>query len=191
MKRLLVLAAALGALATPALAELKPGAQAPDFTAKGYLAGQPFTFKLADALKKGPVVIYFFPAAYTGGCNIETHMFSEASDQFAAEKATLIGITAGNADKLQAYSKDTQYCAGKFPLLADPGAKIAKRYDSSLNLDPAKLPPGSTLPKEISGRTSYVLAPSGEVIHAYDDRMPQEHVSQTLSALKTWRLRAR
>jgi hypothetical protein len=74
------------ALASPAFAELKPGAKAPDFTAPAFMAGQPFTFKLADALKKGPVVVYFFPAAYTKGCQIETHLFSEAVDQFKAQK---------------------------------------------------------------------------------------------------------
>jgi len=191
MNRKIILAAALAALATPALADLKPGTKAPDFSAQGYLAGQPFSFKLSDALKKGPVVMYFFPAAYTGGCNIETHMFSEASGKFKAENATLIGVTAGNADKLADYSKDTQYCAGKFPLLADPGAKIAKSYDTQRTIDPSRLPAGVTLPKEISGRTSYVVAPSGEVLHAYDASDPHQHVDETLGALKAWRAKAK
>ncbi len=189
MKRLFILTAAVVALASPAFAALKPGDKAPDFTANGYLAGKPFTFKLAKALKKGPVVLYFFPAAYTGGCNIETHMFSEASADFAKQKATLIGITAGNAERLQAYSSDTQFCAGKFPLVADPGAKIAAQYQSSLDL--TRLPPGAKAPKDISGRTSYVLAPSGEVLHTYDDLNPSDHVNQTLGALKAWRAKGK
>ena len=191
MQRLATLAAVICVLATPALAELKTGTKAPDFTAQGYLAGQPFTFTLSAALKKGPVVMYFFPAAYTGGCNIETHMFSEAVAQFAAEKATLVGVTAGNAERLKEYSADTQYCAGKFPLVADPGAKIAKQYDTTLVVDPAQVPPGTVVPKGLSGRTSYVLAPSGVVLHAYDALRPQEHVSETLAALKAWREKAR
>ncbi|MDB5442262.1 MAG: Peroxiredoxin, partial [Phenylobacterium sp.] len=89
MKTLAALAALSVALATPAFADLKPGAKAPDFTAQAYLAGQPFTFRLADALKKGPVVVYFFPAAHTKGCNIEAHLFSEAIDQFKAQHATV------------------------------------------------------------------------------------------------------
>src|SRR3954465_14997143 len=112
---LAILAAAIAvAAAAPASAELKAGVKAPDFTAPAYLSGQPFTFKLADALKKGPVVLYFFPAAYTKGCQIETHEFSEAIDKFKAQKATVIGVTAGNTEKLAEFSKDTEYCAGKF-----------------------------------------------------------------------------
>ena len=128
MKRLAMLAAlAVAALATSASAELKVGAKAPDFTAPAYLAGQPFTYKLADALKKGPVVVYFFPAAHTSGCNLEAHLFSDAIDQFKAAKATVIGVTAGKVDELAAFSSETEHCGGKFPVAADPGAKIAKQ----------------------------------------------------------------
>src|SRR5688572_13880250 len=125
MKALLKLAALtfLGAVAftAPSLAALKTGAKAPDFSAQAYLAGQPFTFKLADALKKGPVVVYFFPAAHTPGCNLEAHLFSEAIEQFKANNATVIGITAGNVDELADFSKETEHCGGKFPVAADPG----------------------------------------------------------------------
>ncbi len=186
MNRLVPIAALATLIATPGLADLKPGAKAPDFTTQAYLAGKGFTFKLSDALKKGPVVMYFFPAAYTGGCNIETRMFSEAADKFAAKKATLIGITAGNTHRLEEYSKDTQYCAGKFPLLADPGAKIARQYDTARVTD-AEVRAKAGLPEEISNRTSYVLAPNGAVIHAYTERKPQEHISQTLDAVTAWR----
>ena len=119
-------------LASPAFAALKEGSQAPDFSAPAYLAGQPFTFKLADALKKGPVVVYFFPAAHTAGCNIEAHLFSEAIDQFKAQHATVIGVTAGNTSELADFSKETEHCGGKFPVAADEGAKIAKEYDALL-----------------------------------------------------------
>src|SRR4051794_21705363 len=93
-------AVAAAALTTSAFADLKPGAKAPDFPAPAYLAGQPFTYKLADALKKGPVVVYFFPAAHTSGCNLEAHLFSDAIDQFKAAHATVIGVTAGNIEQL-------------------------------------------------------------------------------------------
>jgi peroxiredoxin len=170
----LIVAAALGAvLATPAAAELKAGSKAPDFTAPAYLAGQPFTYKLADGLKKGPVVVYFFPAAHTKGCNLEAHLFSEAVDQFKAQKATVIGVTAGNVDQLADFSKETEYCGGKFPVAADPGAKIAKQYDSTLSMKP-----------EWSARTSYVISPSGTIVHVYDNLNPAEHVSETLAAVK-------
>ena len=171
-------AAALGvaALCAPAFAELKPGAAAPDFTAPAFLAGNAFTYKLSDALKKGPVVVYFFPAAHTAGCNLEAHLFSEAIDQFKAANATVIGVTAGNVDQLADFSKETEHCGGKFPVAADPGAKIASQYDTTL---------AARGKADWSGRTSYVIGKDGKVAFAYDNLMPQDHVSQTLTAVKS------
>lgn len=160
-------------LAAPAFASLKEGTQAPNFTAPAYLAGQPFTFTLADALKKGPVVVYFFPAAHTSGCNIEAHLFSQAIDQFKALHATVIGVTAGNTDQLAAFSKETEHCSGKFPVAADAGAKIAKEYDALLPMRPGW-----------SDRTSYVIAPSGKIAHVYSNLSPNKHVQETLDAVK-------
>jgi peroxiredoxin Q/BCP len=167
-------AALTAALATPAFAELKVGAKAPDFTAPAFLAGQPFTYKLADALKKGPVVVYFFPAAHTSGCNLEAHLFSDAIDQFKAAHATVIGVTAGNIDQLADFSKETEHCGGKFPVASDPGAKIAKQYDSTLNI------PG----REWSNRTSYVIGQNGSIVKAYSNLSPNDHVKETLDAVK-------
>jgi len=175
--RLVLAAATLAALcATPALAALKNGDKAPDFTADGYQAGKPLHFSLADARKKGPVVLYFFPAAETKGCNIEAKMFADASDQFKAAGATLIGVTAGNLDKLASFSADTEKCSGRFPVAADPGAKIAKQYDSVLAMKP-----------DWSDRTSYVIAPNGTILHAYTKMDPTEHVSETLTAVKAFK----
>ena len=177
MKPLLKLAAiaAVGTvtLASPSFAALTVGTKAPDFSAPSFLAGQPFTFKLADALKKGPVVLYFFPAAHTAGCNIEAHLFSQAIDQFKAQHATVIGITAGNVDQLADFSKETEHCSGKFAVAADPGAKIAKQYDAVLAQKP-----------EWSNRTSYVISPSGSIVHVYSNLDPKEHVKETLDAVK-------
>src|ERR1700740_2959319 len=125
MKKFAALAALAALAATPAFADLKPGTKAPDFTAPAYLAGKPFTFHLADALKKGPVVVYFFPAAHTSGCNVEAHLFSESIDQFKAQNVTVIGVTAGNTDQLANFSKETEHCSGKFAVAADADAKIA------------------------------------------------------------------
>jgi peroxiredoxin Q/BCP len=161
------------ALASPAFAALKVGTPAPDFSAPAYLAGKPFTFKLADALKQGPVVVYFFPAAHTSGCNIEAHLFSQAIDQFKAQKTTVIGVTAGNVNELADFSKETEHCSGKFAVAADPGAKIAKQYDALLTLKPGW-----------SDRTSYVIAPSGTIVHVYSNLNPKDHVNQTLKAVK-------
>ncbi len=161
------------AVAPSAFAALKVGMQAPAFSAPAYLAGAPFTFDLADALKKGPVVVYFFPAPHTSGCNVEAHLFSQAIDQFKAEHATVIGVTAGNLDQLAAFSKETEHCGGKFPVAADAGAKIAKEYDATLLMRPGW-----------SDRTSYVIAPSGKISYVYSDLSPNKHVEETLNAVK-------
>lgn len=169
----LALAAGIAAFAAPAFAALDIGTHAPDFTAPAYLAGKPFTFKLADALKKGPVVVYFFPAAHTPGCNLEAHLFSEAIDKFKAEGATVIGVTAGNTGELADFSKETEHCGGKFPVAADQGAKIAASYDAILDKKP-----------EWSDRTSYVVAPDGAIAAAHSDLNPGLHVKAMLDAVK-------
>jgi peroxiredoxin len=176
MKTLLAATALVAALATPAFAALKPGSQAPDFTAPAYLAGKPFTYDLAASLKNGPVVVYFFPAAHTSGCNLEAHLFSQAIDSFKAEGATVVGVTAGNTDQLADFSRETEHCAGKFPVAADSNTKIAKAYDAVLSLKP-----------DWSNRTSYVIAPDGKILLAYSNLNPNDHVNQTLSAVKAWR----
>ncbi|MBS0194917.1 MAG: peroxiredoxin [Proteobacteria bacterium] len=172
MNKLLV-AIALATVTLPAYAALKDGDTAPDFSAPAYLAGKPFTFHLADALKTGPVVVYFFPAAHTSGCNLEAHLFSQAIDRFKALHATVIGVTAGNTDQLADFSRETEHCSGKFPVAADPGAKIAKQYDAILSMKP-----------EWSNRTSYVIAPTGSIAHVYSNLNPNQHVDETLKAVQ-------
>lgn len=165
--------AALAALAAlPARAALDQGSTAPDFTAPAFMAGKPFTFNLNDALKKGPVVVYFFPAAYTPGCQIEAHLFAEAADEFKAQHATVIGVTAGNTDKLEKFSSDTQYCSGKFPMALDDGAKIAMTYKSTLAERP------------LSDRTSYVIGKDHKIALVYSNLNPNDHVNQTMAAVK-------
>ena len=174
MTRIALLAAVAALAASPAFAALKEGAAAPDFTLQGFQAGKPLTFSLAEARKKGPVVVYFFPAADTPGCNIEAKMFADAIPQFQASGATVIGVTAGKLDQLQRVSADTDKCSGKFPVAADPGAKVAKEYDA-------------TLPAGISNRTSYVISPQGQVLHVHSEMNPNAHVSETLGAVKAWK----
>jgi peroxiredoxin len=174
--RVLALASAVAALtaaaALPARAALEQGATAPDFTAPAFMAGKPFTFNLDEALKKGPVVVYFFPAAYTPGCQIEAHLFAEAADQFKAQHATVIGVTAGNTDKLEKFSADTQYCSGKFPMALDKDAKIAATYKSTLAERP------------LSNRTSYVIGKDHKIALVYSNLNPNDHVAQTMAAVK-------
>lgn len=161
------------ACAGTANAALKPGTQAPDFQAPAYLAGKPFTFKLSEALTRGPVVVYFFPAAFTPGCNIEAHLFSQAVDQFKASGATVIGVTAGNTEQLAEFSKDTKTCGGKFAVAADPKARIAGEFDTRMDSKP-----------EMSARTSYVIDATGKVVHAYTNPNPNDHVKQSLDAVR-------
>jgi peroxiredoxin Q/BCP len=176
MKPLLIAASAAALISAPAYAALPVGAKAPEFTADGYQAGQPLKFSMAEALKKGPVVIYFFPAAHTAGCNIEAHLFADSIDKFKAQGATVIGVTAGNLDQLAAFSTETEHCSGKFPVAADPTLAIAKSYQSTLALRPGW-----------SDRTSYVVAPNDQIILSYSDLKPDEHVAKTLDAVTQWR----
>jgi thioredoxin-dependent peroxiredoxin len=180
MIRLTALAALATLIAAPAHAELKAGAKAPDFTLQGYQAGKAITFSLAEARKKGPVVLYFFPAAETAGCNLEARQFAEAMDQFKAHGASVIGVTSGNLEKLAAFSADTEKCSGKFPVAADPSASVAKRYDAVLAMKP-----------DLSSRTSYVISPAGQVVHAYSQMNPTKHVAETLGAVKAWKAAAK
>jgi peroxiredoxin Q/BCP len=168
--------AALSLSGASAFAALAVGAHAPQFTASGYLDGKPLTFDLKAALKKGPVVLYFFPAPHTDGCNIEAHMFAESIDKFHALGASVIGVTANNLNQLAAFSGETEYCSGKLPMAADPGAKIAKQYNAK-----------AEIPIPVSTRASFVIAPDGKIVFALETMVPREHIQQTLSALTQWR----
>jgi peroxiredoxin Q/BCP len=175
-KYLLAALFAAGAVATPAFAALGVNDAAPDFTLQGYMAGKPVSFNLNQALKKGPVVVYFFPAVHTGGCNLEAHLFAEAADDFKKEGATVIGVTAGNLDQLQVFSNETQYCSGKFPVFADTGLKVAKEYKATTMLMPG-----------MSDRTSYVIGQDHKVVVAYSALSPAKHVEMTMDGVKKWK----
>ena len=168
-----LLSAALLA-ATPALATLAPGARAPDFTARGAQAGKPFTVNLQAALKRGPVVLYFFPAAFTGGCNAEAHAFAEAIPDFQRAGATVIGMTAGNVEQLEDFS--SKMCAGKFAVAAASPA-VVQGYDVVL-----RKPDGSAA--KVTSRTSYVIGRDGRIAFVHDDMSPAEHVQLTLAAVR-------
>lgn len=166
-------AASTSAEAASTSTALSVGSIAPDFTTQAWLAGKALDYKLADARAKGPVVLYFFPAAYTPGCNIEAHQFSQAIDKFAAAGASVIGVTAGNADQLAKFSADNERCAGKFPVAADPGAKIAAQYGVILEKKP-----------EWSNRTSFVIDREGRIATVHTDLSPEGHVDAMLAGLR-------
>src|SRR6185312_16195365 len=174
MRRLLISALLASVMvAAPAYAALKPGDKAPAFKARASLGGKEFTFSLADALKKGPVVLYFYPAAFTSGCTVEAHEFAEATDKFAALGATVIGVSADKIDKLDKFS--VSECRSKFAVAADPDQKVIKAYDAVLKMKP-----------EYADRTSYVIAPDHTILMTYADLNPDKHVDLSMEAVKKW-----
>ncbi len=162
------------------IAALQKGAKAPDFTLNAAQGGKPFSLSLKQTLRNGPVVLYFFPAAFTAGCTVEAHLFAEASDDFNRQGARVIGVTAGNIDRVAEFSKSE--CRDKFAVAADPGAKVAAKYDSTM-----QGPNGTTL----SSRTSYVIAPNGTILLSYTDPKPQAHIEKTMAAVRAWNGRRR
>jgi len=173
--RTLTACAALALVAAPAHAALKKGATAPEFVAKGAQAGKPVTFDLKRALKKGPVVLYFFPAAFTPGCNIEAAAFAQAIPDFKKAGATVIGLTMGNIDQLADFS--SKHCAGQFPVAAATNA-IKAEYDVDL-----KKPDGSST--GWTDRTTYVISKKGKVVLAYTAMKPEEHITNSLAAVRS------
>src|SRR5262245_44402937 len=169
----LVAVTAAAFVSTSAIAALPNGTKAPDFTTQASLAGKPFSFSLADALKQGPVVLYFYPAAFTKGCTIEAHEFAEATDKFKALGATVIGVSHDTIDTLHKFS--VSECRNKFAVASDADQKIMKAYDAVLWIKP-----------DWAKRTSYVIAPSGEIIYSYTALSPDKHVANTMAAVQKW-----
>ena len=175
MKPLFASIALTAALAAaPAQAALAVGDNAPDFSAKASLGGKEFDFSLADALKKGPVVLYFYPAAFTKGCTIEAHDFAEATDKFAALGATVIGVSHDDIAKLDKFS--VSECRSKFAVAADPEGKVIGEYDAQLKGNPA-----------LADRISYVITPDRKIAFAYTDMNPDQHVALTMAEVKKWK----
>jgi len=166
-----VLAAVL--VAAPTFAALPDGTKAPDFSTEASLAGKTFHFSLAKALKKGPVVLYFYPAAFTPGCTVEAHEFAEATDKFKALGATVIGVSHDPIDKLNKFS--VSECRNKFAVASDADGSVMKAYDAVLPVKP-----------DFANRTSYVIAPTGEIVYSYTDLKPDAHVENTMAAVKKW-----
>jgi peroxiredoxin Q/BCP len=173
MRRLLVALLSAVFMTLPAFAALPDGAKAPDFSTTASLAGKEFKFSLADALKKGPVVLYFYPAAFTPGCTVEAHEFAEATAKFKALGATVIGVSHDPIEKLDKFS--VSECRNKFAVASDADGGIMKAYDSVLPDHP-----------EYANRTSYVIAPGGTIIYSYTAMKPDAHVENTMSAVRKY-----
>ncbi len=169
---------------------LSKGDAAPVFTAHASLAGSEFDFSLKKALAKGPVVVYFYPSAYTGGCDAEAHAFAEMKDKFTAAGATIIGVSADDIQRLNAFSADSGYCAGKFPVASDPGGNIASTY--GLTMSPphlgAKDVRGMELTHGFIPRTTFVIGKEGKIAAVFssqtDHISPADHVEKSLAIVK-------
>ena len=160
-------------LGSPARAALDIGDRAPDFTAEAARNGTVYQYSLADALKKGPVVLYFFPAAFSEGCSVEAHYFAEAIPQFEALGATVVGVSGDDIGTLSKFS--IQACQGRFPVAADEKQTVMKSFDAVLKTRP-----------EYANRVSYVVAPDGSIVFHYMSLNPTRHVEKMLGALKSW-----
>lgn len=156
-------------LASPAFAALKVGDKAPDFTLQAATDGKVSDFSLKQALKSGPVVVYFYPKAFTGGCSLEAHQFSVNIDKFAARHVKVVGVSVDDIDTLKRFSSAD--CQGKFPVAADASAKVAAAYD-------AKLPA-----VDMAGRVSYVVSKDGRIAYVHDSVDAASHVPALLKAV--------
>ena len=186
MSRSLVLALLAALASGGAAGALKPGDAAPAFRAPASLAGKGFDYSLADALKKGPVVVYFYPSAFTGGCDLEAHTFAEDMDQFTKAGATVVGVSLDSMARLNDFSADPQYCAGKLPVVSDADGAIAKSYEVEVSAGQpgAKDVRGQEIGHGFAKRTTFVVTPDGKIAASLAGIKPDEHVTQALAAVQ-------
>ena len=164
----------LGLWTTAAVAVLKPGDPAPDFTVQAAQGGKEFTFSLAEALKNGPVVLYFYPKSFTSTCTLEAHEFAENIENFKAAGASVIGLSADPIEVQREFS--VKECRDKFPVGADPERSVIKAYDAAFNRAGAAL----------ASRISYVISPEGEILYAYADPNAEKHIENALEVVRRW-----
>ncbi len=157
-------------------AQLKIGQEAPSFQAEAALAGKPYQFSLSESLKKGPVVVYFYPKAFTSGCSIEANLFAQAADEFAQYGATVVGVSGDDIETLERFSNGP--CGGKFAVASDADRSIMRAYDATMFFTSA-----------MASRISYVVTPDSKIYFVHSSMNPDQHVSTTLAAVKKWHAR--
>ena len=170
----LLLSSCLGLITTAAAAALKPGDPAPSFTVEAAQGGNEFTFSLAEALKKGPVVVYFYPKSFTSVCTVEAHEFAENMENFKAAGAAVIGLSSDPIEVQREFS--AKECRDKFPVGADPKLSVIKAYDAAFSI------PGMAF----ANRISYVISPDGKILHSYADPNAEKHIENALAAVRKW-----
>ena len=184
LKHLIWITLVLQALA--AHAALKEGDAAPVFSAPASLAGKPFAYSLKAQLAKGPVVVYFYPSAFTSGCNVQAHAFSENIDKFAAAGASVIGVSLDSMDRLNAFSADPQYCAGKLAVASDPDGRIARSFDLKVSgaVQGARDTRGLEIRHGFAERTTFVLRRDGTVAATIGGLAPEANVMRALELVQ-------
>jgi peroxiredoxin len=186
MKRFLLVCLLSSAITLPAVAALKEGESAPVFKTQASLAGKEFEYSLKDALQKGPVVVYFYPSAYAGGCNIQAHTFAVNQEKFAAAGATIIGVSLDNIERLNDFSADPDYCAGKVAVASDADGAIAKSYDLTVK----EAAPGKTDSRGVeinhgfAERTTFIVTPDGKIAATLSGLKPAENVGKALETVQ-------
>ena len=185
MSKVLAVSAAL-IIGVPCLAALQPGDRAPDFKAQASLAGKAYGYALKDALRNGPVVVYFYPSAYTNGCNIQAHTFATQVDAFSAAGATVVGVSLDPIARLNEFSADPAYCAGKLSVASDADGQIAKAYEITVReAQPGRKDPrGVDIDHGYAERTTFVVAPDGRVAATLGGLTPTENVARALAAVQ-------
>lgn len=183
-KRVVSLLACVASM--PALAALQVGTSAPAFTTQASFAGKPFTFSLKDALAKGPVVVYFYPSAYTGGCDLQAHTFAVNHDKFTAAGATVVGVSLDSIQRLNDFSADPNFCAGKFPTASDADGSISKSYELKVQQGPPGLKDvrGKEIDHAFVERTTFVVAKDGKIVDTISGIAPDKNVEQALEAVQ-------
>ncbi|OAI03549.1 AhpC/TSA family antioxidant protein [Methylomonas methanica] len=186
MKHLILKSLLPVVFALPVMAALPEGHPAPDFEAQASLAGKAFNYTLEDALKKGPVVVYFYPSAYTGGCNLQAHSFAVNHEKFAAAGASIVGVSLDSIERLNDFSADPNYCASKFPVASDADGKISGNYDIAVKA----AAPGKTDSRGVeinhgfAERTTFVVTPNGKIAATLGGLKPEENVAKALEIVE-------
>ncbi|RLA32396.1 MAG: peroxiredoxin [Gammaproteobacteria bacterium] len=173
-------------IAAPALAALEAGIAAPQFEARASLAGKAFDYSLGNALEAGPVVVYFYPSAYTSGCNIQAHEFAVNMDKFTAAGASVIGVSLDSIERLNDFSADPEYCADKLAVASDASGEIARSFDLTVRdaREGAKDSRGVALNHGFAERTTFIVTPDGAIAETIGGLSPMENVQKSLEAVQ-------
>lgn len=185
MKKWIVASVVSAVVALPAMAALKEGDVAPDFKLQASLAGKAFSYSLKDQLKKGPVVVYFYPSAYTGGCNIQARTFAIHAEKFAAAGATVLGVSLDSIARLNKYSADPEYCAGKVAVASDPSGSVSKAFDLVVTERPGRKDTrGEDIDHAFVERTTFVVTPDGKIAAIVGGLAPLANVEKVLEVVQ-------